>query len=460
MLNENLARIAEMCGGTLLNEKDGNIEINGVSTDTRSLQKGNLYLPLKGENFDGHDFLKQALEKGAAGFIWEKERELPSTDLPAVLVEESHEAMFQLATAYRNSIEGLKVIGLTGSNGKTTTKDVISALLKQQYKVEKTPANLNNEIGLSKTILDLDSDCEICVLEMGTDHMGDISLLTRIAQPDFALLLNVGDSHLETLGSKENIARAKLEILEGLKPNGFFLYNGDDIIMKRVLTEYVLPQNSYSFGTSEGNDHIIEPMKFDETGNTFSLNDHIYTIPLLGEHQMYNGSCAIILAEWFGLDYSDIAKGLTTISLTGMRNELIHLKNFSILDDSYKSNPQSLNSFLQTAYTLDQYPRKIAVIGDMLELGEDAVNIHENIGKNIDSERLDYLITYGDLAYYIYNNAKDFYPEDHVFHFSEKEEMMEKLKELIIPGTLVLVKASRALHLETVVEELRDYTLE
>lgn len=456
MLNENLASIAEMCGGTLLNEKDGNIEINGVSTDTRSLQKGNLYLPLKGENFDGHDFLKQALDKGAAGFIWEKERELPSTDLPAVLVEESHEAMFQLATAYRNSIEGLKVIGLTGSNGKTTTKDVISALLKQQYKVEKTPANLNNEIGLSKTILDLDSDCEICVLEMGTDHMGDISLLTRIAQPDFALLLNVGDSHLETLGSKENIARAKLEILEGLKPNGFFLYNGDDIIIKRVLTEYVLPQNSYSFGTCEGNDHIIEPMKFDETGNTFSLNDHIYTIPLLGEHQMYNGSCAIILAEWFGLDYSDIAKGLTTISLTGMRNELIHLKNFSILDDSYKSNPQSLNSFLQTAYTLDQYPRKIAVIGDMLELGEDAVKIHENIGKNIDSERLDYLITYGDLAYYIYNNAKDFYPEDHVFHFSEKEEMMEKLKELIIPGTLVLVKASRALHLETVVEELRD----
>lgn len=175
---------------------------------------------------------------------------------------------------------------------------------------------------------------------------------------------------------------------------------------------------------------------------------------------MYNGSCAIILAEWFGLDYSDIAKGLTTISLTGMRNELIHLKNFSILDDSYKSNPQSLNSFLQTAYTLDQYPRKIAVIGDMLELGEDAVKIHENIGKNIDSERLDYLICYGDLAYYIYNNAKDFYPEDHVFHFSEKEEMMEKLKELIIPGTLVLVKASRALHLETVVEELKDYTLE
>lgn len=460
MLNENLARIAEMCGGTLLNENTGTIEIKGVSTDTRSLQKGNLYLPLKGENFDGHDFLKQALDKGAAGFIWEKERELPSTDLPAVLVEESHETMFQLASSYRNSIEGLKVIGLTGSNGKTTTKDVITTILRQQYKVEKTPANLNNEIGLSKTILDLDSDCEICVLEMGTDHMGDISLLTRIAQPDFALLLNVGDSHLETLGSKENIARAKLEILEGLKPNGFFLYNGDDIIIKRVLTEYILPQNSYSFGTSEGNDHLIEPMKFDETGNTFSLNDHIYTIPLLGEHQMYNGSCAIILAEWFGLDYSDIAKGLTTISLTGMRNELIHLKNFSILDDSYKSNPQSLNSFLQTAYTLDQYPRKIAVIGDMLELGEDAVKIHENIGKNIDSERLDYLICYGDLAYYIYNNAKDFYPEDHVFHFSEKEEMMEKLKELIIPGTLVLVKASRALHLETVVEELKDYTLE
>lgn len=460
MLKAKLASIAEMCGGQLLNEKHGDIEIRGISTDTRSIEEGNFYIPLKGENFDGHNFIKQALEKGAAGFIWEKDRELPSEDLPAVLVEESHEAMFKLASTYRNSIEGLKVIGLTGSNGKTTTKDVIATLLQQQYKVEKTPENLNNEIGLSKTILNLQSDCEVCVLEMGTDHMGDISLLTRIAQPDFALLLNIGDSHLETLGTKENIARAKLEILEGLKPNGFFLYNGDDIIIKRILPEYVLPQNSYSYGTSEECDHIIEPMKFDETGNTFSLNDHIYTIPLLGEHQMYNGSCAIIIAEWFGLDYSDIAKGLTKISLTGMRNELIHLKNFSILDDSYKSNPQSLNSFLRTAYTLEQYPCKIAIIGDMLELGEDAVKIHENIGKNIDSERLDYLITYGDLAYYIYNNAKVLYPEDHVFHFSEKEELMAKLKELIVPGTLVLVKASRALHLETVVEDLKDYSLE
>ncbi len=460
MLSANLDHISKMCGGTLLNETDGNIEIKGLSTDTRTLQKGNLYLPLKGDHFDGHNFIKQALEKGAAGFIWEKGRDLPSKDLPAVLVEESHEAMFQLASSYRNSIEGLKVIGLTGSNGKTTTKDVVSALLQQQYKVEKTPANLNNEIGLSKTILDLDPDCEVCVLEMGTDHMGDISLLTRIAQPDFALLLNIGDSHLETLGSKENIARAKLEILEGLKPNGFFLYNGDDIIIKRVLIEYILPQNSYSYGTNKDCDHIIEPMKFDETGNTFSLNDHVYTIPLLGEHQMYNGSCAIIIAEWFGLDYSDIAKGLTNISLTGMRNELLHLKDFSILDDSYKSNPQSLNSFLRTAYALDQYSRKIAIIGDMLELGENAVKIHENIGKNIDSERLDYLITFGDLAYYIYINAKALYPEDHVFHFSEKEEMMAKLKELIIPRSLVLVKASRALHLETVVDELKGYTIE
>lgn len=269
MLKANLASIAEMCGGKLLHEKHGDIEIQGISTDTRSIEEGNFYIPLKGENFDGHNFIKQALEKGAAGFIWEKDRELPSEDLPAVLVEESHEAMFKLASAYRNSIEGLKVIGLTGSNGKTTTKDVIATLLQQQYKVEKTPENLNNEIGLSKTILNLQSDCEVCVLEMGTDHMGDISLLTRIAQPDFALLLNIGDSHLETLGTKENIARAKLEILEGLKPNGFFLYNGDDIIIKRILPEYVLPQNSYSYGTSEECDHIIEPMKFDETGNTF-----------------------------------------------------------------------------------------------------------------------------------------------------------------------------------------------
>lgn len=460
MLKATLSEIATMSGGVLSDESLAEVFAEGISTDTRNIQANDLYIPLKGEHFDGHDFVMQALDKGACGVIWEKHRPLPDRPIPAIFVEESHEAMFQLAGSYRNKIENLKVIGLTGSNGKTTTKDIIATLLAQQYKVEKTPENLNNEIGLSKTILNLDPDCEVCVLEMGTDHMGDISLLTRIAQPDYALLLNVGDCHLETLGSKENIARAKLEILEGLKEGGFFLYNGDDISIHRVLKEFRLPSNSYSFGVEEDNDYIIEPMKYDETGNTFSLNDHIYSLPLLGEHQMYNGTCAIVIAEWLGLDYTDIAKGLTSISLTGMRNELIHLKDFSILDDSYKSNPQSLNSFLQTAYTLNQYSRKIAIIGDMLELGEDGIQIHENIGANIDSERLDYLITFGDLAYYIYTNAKDHYPEDHVFHFSEKAPLMDKIKELLIPNALVLVKASRALRLETIVEELKEYNLE
>lgn len=456
MIERKLLDIARMCDGELYNISHGDIVIKGVSTDSRTVQKGNLYIPIVGEKFDGHDFAFDALDKGAAAIIWEKKRFLPRNDLPVIIVEDSFKAMTTLARSYRLSLK-CKVVALTGSNGKTTTRDIITGLLKQKYKVQYTKKNFNNEYGLPKTIFELDQDLEVAVLELGTEKFGDISLLTDICRPDYAIITNIGDSHLLQLKTKENIARAKLEILEGLDENGIFLYNYDDPVLKRVVKEFKLPERTFTYGTDKDCDFVIEPGIADASGTTFTIDNHIYTIPLLGQHQMYNGGIAIVIAEFFKLDYPSIAKGLTDIELTGMRNELVHQNHFDILNDSYKSNPQSLEACLRTVYSLKDYDKKIVVLGDMLELGDQEVQFHKDIAGELDPQQLDYVLTIGTLAKNISDTAKENFPEGTCFHFESKKELLEKLKDIITPNTLVMVKASRAMKLEEIVNGLIEF---
>lgn len=456
MIERKLLDIATMCNGELYNISHRDVLIKGVSTDSRSVEKDNLFIPIVGENFDGHDFAFDALDKGAGAILWEKKRFLPRNDIPVILVENSFDAMIQLAKSYRLSLD-CKVVALTGSNGKTTTKDIIAGLLKQKYKVQKTEKNYNNEYGLPKTIFSLDEDCEVAVLELGTEKFGDIALLTDICRPDYAIITNIGDSHLLKLKTKENIARAKLEILEGLNDDGIFLYNYDDPVLRKVVKEFKLPDSTLTYGTGEGCDFVIEPGTADASGTTFSLDNHIYSVPLLGYHQMYNGGIAIVIAEFFKLDYPSIAKGLTDIDLTGMRNELTHLKTFDILNDSYKSNPQSLEACLKTVYSLKGYDKKIAIIGDMLELGVNEVQIHKDIADELDPNSLDYVLTIGDLAKNIHKAAKLNFPEERCFHFDSKEDLLNHLKEILTPNTLIMVKASRARKLEEIVQDLEEY---
>ncbi|QQK08559.1 UDP-N-acetylmuramoyl-tripeptide--D-alanyl-D-alanine ligase [Miniphocaeibacter halophilus] len=457
MIEKNLIDIANMCSGKIYNVAHNEIPIKGISTDSRTVERGNLFIPLVGDNFDGHEYALSAIEKGASAILWEKKRFLPDNNIPVVLVDDTYKAMIELAKNYRLSLD-CKVIAITGSNGKTTTKDILSSILKEKFKVQKTQKNFNNEIGLPKTILALDEDAEVAVLELGTEDFGEISFLTDICKPDIALITNIGDSHLLKLKTRENIARAKLEILEGLKADGIFFYNGDDVTLKEVVKEFILPERTFTYGLNQDNDYVIEPLSYDGSGVTFSLEDHLYTVPLLGNHQVYNGGISIIISEFFGLDYSTIAKGLKDINLTGMRNELIHLPGFDILNDSYKSNPQSLDSCLDIVYTLKNYDRKIAVIGDMLDLGKNEVVIHEKIGEEINPDKIDFLFVVGDLAYNIFKKAKDNFPEDHAFHFDSRDELIKTLTKYIIPNTLVMVKASRGMRLEYIVESLKEYS--
>lgn len=447
MIRKTAKELEELLGGRR-NGVPEDLEINGVSTDTRTLKPGNLFLPLRGENFDGHDYLKTALDKGAAAVLSEKD-----IDLPHIRVDDAKNALYVLA-ADRRKETGVRLIAITGSNGKTTTKDILYSILKQKYKVQRTPMNLNNEIGLSKTLLSLEDDTEYLVLEMGMEGFGEISLLTKIARPDIAVITNIGDSHLLQLKTKENIARAKLEILEGLKKGGAFWYNGDDEILMKVLPEFDLPENAVSYGTSKDADVVFTAIRQDERGTVFETKNARYRIPLLGEHQIYNGGLSAALAEKEGLTPEEIRQGLDHIEETGMRSTLRKKGSLTILDDSYKSNPQALRSCIRTATDLPGYDIKILVLGDMLELGADEKAIHRNIADLIDPEEIDAVVTVGELAYEIHKKLKDRFPENRLFHGKDYRDALKALERLPKKNVLIAVKGSRALQLDKVVEGL------
>lgn len=458
MIKRSLKDIARMVKGKGLKEEHENIVIEGVSTDSRTIVEGQLFIPLIGENFNGHLFLENAYTNGAKAALWGKNEPLPNIDLPLILVDDTLLALQDLAKAYRAELN-TKVIGITGSNGKTTTKDIVASVLSTKYKTKKTLGNLNNDIGCPLTLLNLDEDTEMAVIEMGTERFGEISNLTSIAKPDVAIITSIGKAHLENLFTEENIAKAKLEILEGLDPDGLFIYFGDDPTLKEVLKDFQIHHRVLSYGKEEHNKYKAELENMDEKGLYFTLKAPFkkkFFLPMIGKHNMFNALAAIAVAEHFNIPIELIQEGFNHIDKTGMRDELIYAEGFTILNDSYKSNPDSLLVQLETLYNMDKYSQKIVVIGDMLGLGEDEIKLHEEVGKTIDEEEIDYVFTIGPLAKYLGEACKNNLGEDRVLHADSKEELVEKVKKVLKPRSIVLVKASRSLELEDVVKALKE----
>lgn len=455
MLKATLETIAKIVDGNLITASMKDRVVEGVSTDTRDIEVNNLFIPLVGGRFDGHNFAFEAIKKGAIATLWDKRHPTPYLDAGVIVVDDTLQAYQKLASSYLKAT-GAKVIGITGSNGKTGTKDILASILRENFRVHKTAKNFNNDIGLPKTIMEMNLDDEAIVLEMGMDRFGDIRTLTNIANPDIAVITNIGDSHLLELGTKENIARAKFEILEGLKPDGIFIYNNDDEILREVIKEYTIPQRVIKIGTREDSDVIIRPIRSDEEGSSFSIGEYAYSIPFIGKHQIYNVSVAITIAGLLGMNYGDIVRGLSNVKLTGMRMELMHLPSFDVLNDCYKSNPQSLTSCIETVYTMKGYKNKILILSDMLELGENERKLHFAVGEKIDKNKIDYVICIGELAKDIYNGANRNFNVNNLFHFDTNEEVVKKVKEIISDDTLIMVKGSRGMKLENIIEMLKE----
>lgn len=461
MINKTLGEIAVMCGGTLSHEHEYDHSIQGVITDSRHIAAGCLFVPLVGERFDGHTYAAKALEIGAGATLWQRDRgECPEGRV--IEVNDTLEALQLLAKAYLKEI-GCKVVGITGSNGKTTTKDIVSALLETTYKVHKTAGNYNNHIGLPLTILQMDTDVDIVVLEMGMSGRGEIEILSSIGQPDVAIITNIGESHLLQLGSRKEIARAKVEIISGMKSDGLLIYNGDEPLISEALDELSdssKPEGfrTLTFGLDSTNDDYPTGMMFHGKGIIFTSHVHKelgFDLPLLGRHNVVNCLAALTVARYFNISEDKIKDGLSHLQLTGMRIEqLVSTHGVTVLNDAYNASPTSMKAAIDVLHNAKGYRRKIAVLGDMLELGPQEKEYHAEIGSYVTTDKVNMLYTYGPLSSCIAEAAMVNLTETNVFAFTDKAALITHLEEQIHPKDIVLVKGSRGMKLEEVVNAL------
>nr|WP_232242611.1 UDP-N-acetylmuramoyl-tripeptide--D-alanyl-D-alanine ligase [Paenibacillus sp. GSMTC-2017] len=457
-----------MCGAKLKGGEPDQVVV-GVTTDSRKSGGGELFVPLVGERFDGHDYAEQAAASGAKAMLWQKDKEIPST-LPGVsflLVRDTLAALQRLAAAYRSELM-VRVVGITGSNGKTTTKDMVAALLGTQYCVLKTEGNLNNHIGLPLTLLKMDEETEVAVIEMGMSGFGEIEELTKIAQPDAAIITNIGDAHLLHLGSREGIAKAKLEIVAGLGENGLLLYNGDEPLLAQGLQSMTIPDTTTlkTFGLQDNNEWSAQHISLEPYSSKFiALHKGVPSglgtvqIPTPGRHNISNSLAAIAVARYFGVGPTNIEKGFSTLQLTGMRIEPSRAFNDAvILNDAYNANPTATRAAIDLVAGLEGFGRRWIVLGDMLELGPDEVALHREIGEYITGEKAEGVLTFGALSVNTAEGARQNRQEaaqtEMVHHFDDKDALAEWLRERLLPDDLVLVKGSRGMRMEQVVQAL------
>lgn len=428
-------------------------QFSGVFTDSRQEMKNGLFIPLVGERFDGHKFLLDAIKNGATAAIWEEGKQIPR-EIPdqfqLFFVQDTLVALQQLAKVYLEQIQPT-VIGVTGSNGKTTTKDIIAAVLSTTYATHKTNGNFNNEIGLPLTVLAMPASCEVLILEMGMSELREIALLSEIAEPHFAVVTNIGESHIEQLGSREAIAKAKMEIVEGLRNNGKVVIDGDEPLLVPYMTDETI-----TCGFSEKNDVTIVEYEGDDNGFTFRLQDSTfqYSLPLLGKHNVHNAAYAVIIAKLLNVKEESINEGLHQIALTSMRLEKKQGKSNSvIINDAYNASPTSMRAAIDVVKELP-YGKKIVVLGDIYELGPDEEVLHRSVASAVE-QPITHVFTVGSKGKWIYDELQKNSDNTMVVKsFENKEDVINEILPLLDEKTIVLVKASRGMKLETVVEQL------
>lgn len=460
MKNLKVKQIVEITKGELI---QGNPEYicKNFSKDTRTIQKGDTYIGIKGETFDGNLFWKQALDKGADCVILSDisydEKDLKNyANKNIIKVTDTLEALYQIARLKR-SLYQIPVIAITGSVGKTSTKDMVANVVSQKYKTLKTIGNNNNNIGLPFTILKLQEE-EVMVVEMGMNHFGEISLLTSIAKPDICVITNIGTSHIGNLGSRENILKAKLEILEGTKEPTIIINNDNDLLHKWQ-EENKNQKNIITYGIENKSDIVASKIKLKEDGSEFTCNlqeDTKIHVPVGGEHFVLNALCAISVGKVLNIEIDKIVKGIETFELTKKRMETIELPNgVKIINDAYNASLESMQASLKYLAEFNNN-RKIAVLGDMLELGEHAKELHKQVGEEVYQNKIDILITSGENAKQIGEQAKkQGMPEDNIYHFEKKEFIIQKLKETMKVGDIILFKASNGMKFFELAEELQ-----
>ena len=440
-----LKQAAAWCGG-FVEEKYEDVEFFGANNDTRVLQPGQLFIVLQGAR-DGHDFISAAMEKGAAAALCSRR----VGDYPAIYVDDPRRALGDIAREEVKRI-GMKVVAVTGSVGKSTTKEMIAAVLEGTYRVSKTPANHNNDIGMPMAILAMPEDTEVAVLEMGMNHFGEIEYLSKIAKPDVAVIINIGTMHIEFLGSQEGIRKAKMEIVEGMTPHGMLILNGDDTLLRHL--DRAPAQRITYFGQSEGCAIQGSEVKQDGDILRFRVNagrlDFSVEMALEGEHFVNDALAAITVGLKLTVPHEKIREQLTRFHNMSGRQETIQTGGYTIIKDCYNAGPESMAAAL--AVLGNKPGRRIAVLGDMLELGDCAQAEHYKIGR-IAAEKADLVFAYGPNANRIISGTiTGGMPESRGRAVEKQDELAAALKRAAKPGDVILFKASRGIHLEQVLD--------
>lgn len=442
-----LSEIAKACCGTFNRE----CEISGICIDTRKITKGCLFICIKGERFDAHQFAQQALDNGAAAVMIHSNME---PDGCYVKVENTSQALLTLGGYYRSKFD-IPVVALTGSVGKTTTKEFTYLVVNSKYNAVKTLGNLNNEIGLPQMLFQIDSKTEAAVIEMGMNHFGEISRLANAAKPTVGLITNIGVSHIENLGSRQGILTAKLELLQGLKKGAPLVLNGDNDLLSTVKSD---DYNVVFYGIENQCDFTASDISEESGSTSFAVNYfgkvQKITIPTIGIHNVYNALAAFAVGYFLNIEPDRAANALSKYAPEGMRQKCINIAGIISIEDCYNASPDSMSAALKTLANT-KAEKKIAVLADMLELGDYSRQAHIDVGKMAAENSIDILLTFGEMGRYISDSAKKAGLEKS-YHFDSKEELADKLTEIAKAGDAVIFKASRGMKLEDVIHIVYD----
>ena len=431
-------------------------QVTGVCIDSRNVQAGDLFVPFRGEQVNGHKFVKGAFEQGAVAALWLKDEPNPPADVPLLFVDDAELALQQMARSYRNELS-CTVIGVTGSNGKTSTKDLLAGVLSPYFKVKKTEGNFNNELGLPLTLLAVEDDTQVAILEMGMSGFGEISFLSTLAAPQFAIITNIGEAHMQDLGSREGIAQAKFEIIDGLASGGVLLYDGDEPLLVNLVKEQEALR-SISFGYQQADLTATQIVSTDK-GSSFTVSGQLqgqFTIPVYGAHQVKNSLVALLIAKELGLTESQIKESLAQTSLTDMRMQPVAGLNGSLLiNDAYNAAPTSMRAAFRFMGETSVKEHKWLVLGDMLELGPDEQRYHEELAQHLNKLDLQGIVLFGPRMEWLADQLAD-YAGEVVWTADDITLLADTLRPKLTAQTVVLFKGSRGMKLERIIDVLQE----
>lgn len=446
--------IADFIGGLLIGD---DVYIDAVTTDSRESKNGTMFIGIKGERVDGNDFAADFLKNGGSCAVVEKNIEI-SAGKCAIHVEDTKKAIRDIAEFYRTKLS-VDVVAVTGSVGKTSTKDMLKSVISKSFNTLATDGNFNNEIGVPLTVFRMDSSYKKAVVEMGMSNLGEISRLTKIAKPQVAVITNIGTAHIGNLGSRENILRAKLEVLEDLDEDGIVILNGDDEYLWGA-RENITHKTVYYGIENKNADYVAYDVKSDGIGSTFKLKingtEYKFGISVVGVHHVYNALAAIICGLHFGMSIEDITQGVRDFTPSGMRQKEIKIGDIKLIEDCYNASLDSMKSSLNVLSAMAENKRSIAVLGDMLEQGSLAESLHRQVGFYAAAKGIDTLVCVGKDAKYIADEAVNNGVKN-VFELDTNNQASQFLREYVKYGDVVLFKASRGMKLEEVSASLQEF---